>query len=69
MSDLTPPPAFNTDRLIRGASTVWSGIESLAEFVADLLGVTSPMYEIYLEDALEYQKSLEQLEPILVFFD
>jgi len=67
MSDLTPPPSFNTDRLIIGASAVWSGIESVSEFVADLLGVTAPMYEIYLEDALEYQKSLEQLEPILVY--
>ena len=53
--------------MIKTASTVWSGIESLADIVADLVGVTSPLYEIYLDDAMAYQESLE-LQPMLVIF-
>lgn len=70
MSDHQSSSATNTnsltDPLIRGASNLWSRIESFADFVADLVGVTAPLYEIYLDDAIEYQKSLEQLQPILV---
>ncbi len=62
-----PPSNFNSHTLIRGASVLWSGIESVADFVADLFGVTVPLYEIYLDDALEYQKNLEK-EPMIVFF-
>ncbi len=40
------------------ALKVWKSVESCADFVADLFGVTAPKYELYLDDAEEYQKQV-----------
>ena len=71
MTDYTTADNTTTDNTNQPsilASTLWSGIQSLADLVADLVGVTAPLYEIYLDDALEYKSSMEQLEPILVCY-
>ncbi len=40
------------------ALKVWKSVESCADFVADIFGVTAPKYELYLDDAEEYQKQV-----------
>lgn len=44
--------------LITIGGKLWAGIESVSVGVSDFLGVTSPRYEMYIDDSIEYQKNV-----------
>ncbi|KAJ3085707.1 hypothetical protein HK102_013901 [Quaeritorhiza haematococci] len=41
-------------------SKILSGVDFVGEKLADVIGITQPKYGLYMEDALEYQRSLEE---------
>ncbi len=47
-----------TSILVRIGSGLWDSLQNCSEFVAHFLGVTAPMYELYLEDAEAYQQEV-----------
>ena len=47
-------------------SSVWSVIDTVAEFVADLSGWAQPRFEEYIQDSLDYQASLADTDIIRV---
>lgn len=44
--------------LLTGVNCVLGGIEYVAEIVGDVFGVTSPRYELFIEDSLRYNEEV-----------
>jgi hypothetical protein len=42
------------ETLSRIPMTIWYGIESLSEGLASFFGITTPRYEMYIDDSIEY---------------
>ncbi|KAI9203953.1 uncharacterized protein BJ171DRAFT_582330 [Polychytrium aggregatum] len=41
-------------------ATAFSGMEYAGEVLASVLGITTPRYALYLDDAIEYQKMIKE---------
>ena len=59
--ELRKKPSFYrtaSTKSVKALNSVWSGIKKGADAVADFLGVTAPKYELYLDDARQYQEEV-----------
>jgi hypothetical protein len=49
-----------TSKLCYLLQNAWWGIQSLSEWVTEFVGITSPRYEMYMDDSIEFLQSTQE---------
>jgi hypothetical protein len=63
IENVTPLPQTNLSKMCSQlysiTNSIWSKVEGVSEWVTDILGITAPRYEMYIDDSIEFLANQE----------